>query len=132
VAASAPTPGQGGTFGGEITTASAALTVPVGERAWTGRNDEADGVGASQLTLVTHPDGRVDGSVKGSLGELAVVGRAWEDSISATLVPVRPSPSAFGGTLFATRKGKALDGALYASRSDGSMIRTGAVKLTTP
>jgi len=125
--------GSDATFAGEVTTAMGNLTMPeVEKRPFVGKNSDAAGVGPVKLKLVTHADGRVEGDATGSLGDMKVVGRSFDDMISANLVPVSPSPTSFSGTVYGARNGKSLKGDLHAASADGTMIRSGKIDLTSP
>lgn len=113
--------------------AMATLTLPeVEKRPFVGKNSDPAGVGPVKLKLVAHPDGRVDGDASGSLGDMHVVGRVFDDVISANLVPVNATASAFSGTVYGARSGKTITGDIHAASADGTMLRTGKITLAAP
>lgn len=131
---SAPPPWALGTWSGKGTASAVKLALPGNQGvqlAWV-QDKGTHFVGPVDANVTVHPDGRVTGSIDGSLGELAVVG-TWdgEGALHVELAAEKLLPDAFFGMLtlpFSTPTA-AVNATARLTSSDGRWVREASVPM---
>jgi hypothetical protein len=104
------------------------IELPVGGVKEWKQDDGKQASGEGKLSLDAAPDGSVNGTVTGALGELAVAGHVDGDRAALTLTSAKPD--GFHGVILASQTPEGMKGTLSASSADSLQVRKASVTLT--
>lgn len=125
--------GPAGAYQGAYTLKHATVHVPDGKE-WDGvkwRGDDAGvAIGDGAISLTIAADGRVHGSVEGPAGQAAILGRAIDGALSATVTSAPTTEEDFDGTLVGKLVGDKINGTLRLSSWNASLIREATFSAT--